>query len=376
MNRITQIAIKTHCNDLGGKVWNPAIRWTKKFAVFVELHDGDGITGLGECWCFDSHPDALIAFIRTELAPHFIGRDLDELSEISAQRLFFATLSARHGILASALSGFDMAIWDILAQKQGVPIWQYLNPKGPAQALLYASGGLYGEDKSPEDLSNEMAELAARFGIVKMKIGALALDEDLTRVNAVLAKLPSHTRLIIDCVYRYDYDTFWRIYDQFPHYRIEAIQSPLAASDYKEMARLVAGGIPVMANEAEYRHELHRELIERRAVRFLQVSPVACGGYSRLNELAQMTNGTPIDLSLEVSSTAVALTAATQFAASNHEVAHVEYHTIHDVFFDRLDLSRDAKSKQHRPPTHPGLGITLPASEITTAYELNYKSAS
>ena len=68
MNSIKQIAVKFHCNDLGGKVWNPALRWTKKFAVFVELIDDAGRVGLGECWCFDSAPDALLAFLRTEVA--------------------------------------------------------------------------------------------------------------------------------------------------------------------------------------------------------------------------------------------------------------------------------------------------------------------
>lgn len=370
MSRITHVAVKTHCNDLGGKVWNPALRWTKKFAVFVELRDEDGAVGLGECWCFDSQPDALVAFIRTELAPHFLGRDLADLEDITQQRLTFATLSARHGILVSSLAGFDMAVWDIRAKKQDVPIWKSLNADGSGGALLYASGGLYGENKTPDVLAAEMAALAARFGIVKMKTGALAQDEDLTRIHTVIARLPPQTRVIIDCVYKYDYDAFMRIYSNLPQDRIEAIQSPLAASDYKDMARLTANGVPVMANEAEYRHELHRELIERRAVRFLQVAPVACGGYSRLVELAQMIDGTPIDLSLEVSSTAVALTAAMQFAASSHQVAHVEHHTVHDVFFDRLDLQRDDNSERHAAPAHAGLGIALPVEDIEIAFEM------
>ena len=66
MNQIARIRVSTHCNDLGGKVWNPALRWTRKYAVFVEVEDQDGVTGLGECWCFDSQPDALIAFLRKQ----------------------------------------------------------------------------------------------------------------------------------------------------------------------------------------------------------------------------------------------------------------------------------------------------------------------
>ena len=59
MSVIRSFSVFTHCNDLGGKVWNPAIRWTKKYAVFVVLENDQGVQGIGECWCFDTAPDAL-----------------------------------------------------------------------------------------------------------------------------------------------------------------------------------------------------------------------------------------------------------------------------------------------------------------------------
>lgn len=371
MSRITRIRIMTHCNDLGGKIWNPALRWTQKFAVFVEVEDEDGYTGVGECWCFDSQPDALVNFLRTEVIPYFLGCYLDELEALSAERILFATLSARHGMLASALSGLNIAVWDIRAKRQKRPLWQVIDPSGPGRMQLYASGGLYGEGKTPDDLADEMSGLATQFSIVKMKVGALSLDEDLIRVNAVLDQLPQHTKLIIDCVYRYDYDQFQQLFQTLPRDRIEAIQSPLPAHAYKDMARLVRDGVPVMANEAEYRHELHEELIDRRAVKFLQVAPVACGGISRLVDLAESTSGTPIEISLEVSSTALALTAATQFAAASTEVSHVEYHSIHEVFFDQLALHRLDHSGRFIPPEAQGLGFAISDPNLPVVFDSN-----
>ncbi len=175
---------------------------------------------------------------------------------------------------------------------------------------------------------------------------------------------------IVDCVYRYNYDQFLNLYQALPRSRIEAIQSPLAAHAYRDMALLVEDGIPVMANEAEYRRELHGELIDRLAVRFLQVAPVACGGISRLRELADSIRDTPIDLSLEVSSTALALTSAAQFAAAYTEVAHVEHHSIHDVFFDCLTLQRLDARGWHAPPERPGLGIDIAVHRLEQQFEI------
>ncbi len=370
-SKITQIKVHTHCNDLGGKIWNPSIRWTDKYAVFVTLHDSAGKVGLGECWCFDAAPDALVAYLRTEVTPHFLGHTLTDLPLIARGLFEKATLTARHGILASALAGIDIAMWDLTAMHENAPVWRCLNNDGSGTAPLYASGGLYGEGKSVDDLCREMASHAARgYGLSKMKIGALSLQEDTARVKAVLAALPRATKLIVDGVYSYSSDDALRLFEALPVERIEAFQSPTAAWDYTGMAQLTKAGVPVMATEAEYRPEIHDRLIEQVGVAFLQTAPVAVGGLSQIASLANKVSGTQTRLSLEVSSTAIALMAAVHAGAAFAEVAHVEYHTVHTVFFDALALEKRQKDPFGvTPPDRPGLGISLPDNEVSVAFE-------
>lgn len=369
--RVSHIKVHTHCNDLGGKIWNPAIRWTKKYAVFVTLQDSTGQTGLGECWCFDAAPDALVAFLRAEVIPHFLGASLEDMPQIASGLIEKATLTGRHGILASALAGVDLAMWDLRAKHAGQPLWQNLSGTGPGTACTYASGGLYGADKNTADLCREMVGHAARgFGILKMKVGALPLADDIARVDAVLDAVPQTTKLIIDGVYSYASEGALRLFETLPPDRIEAFQSPTKAWDYAGMAQLSKAGVPVMATEAEYRPELHDRLIDEARVTFLQAAPIAVGGVSRIMALADQVAQTETRLSLEVSSTAVALMAAVQAAAARTEVAHVEYHTIHTVFFDRLCLKHDpANPSNVGPPETVGLGISLPDTEVTAAFE-------
>lgn len=371
-SRIARISVFTHCNDLGGKVWNPAILWTKKYAVFVLIEDEDGLQGLGECWCFDAAPDALVAFLRTEVIPHFLGNTLQDAIAISQQLTNRATLTARHGILASAVSGLDIAVWDLRAQRESQPIWKTINAAGTGDVGLYASGGLYGEGKTTKILTDEMAGHAASgFKLSKMKIGAETIKADVARVQAVLDVLSADTKLIIDGVYSYSADEAHRVFDALPYDRIEAFQSPTKAWDYAGMATLSKAGIPVMATEAEYRDELHIKLVEESRVAFLQTAPIACGGISRVHELAGLVADTPTRVSLEVSSTAVALMAACQIAAADAEIAHVEHHSIHEVFFDLLQLQRlRAIPNRFSLPDVTGLGIKLPMSEISAAFSM------
>ena len=382
MSVIRSFSVFTHCNDLGGKVWNPAIRWTKKYAVFVVLESDQGVQGLGECWCFDTAPDALVAFLRTELAPHILGCRLVDYPSIYDQLIDKATLTARHGILASALSGVDIAVWDMRSRIAEKPLWSYIrsfnNVKQVADGhiKLYGSGGLYGENKTLDDLADEMCDMyRSGFSIVKMKVGGLSLSEDIERVQTVLGKLDCSCKLIIDGVYSYTSVDALRLYKALPASRIEAFQSPLRSNDIVGMQMLCQAGVPVMATEAEYREEIHQMLIERRAVKYLQTAPIASGGFTRLNMLSEkltLTESRSIKLSLEVSSTAVAMAAACHYAAASSSVVHTEYHHVHQVFMDRLKIQPvPGERGWYQLPDSVGMGIILPMSSVDAIFELN-----
>ena len=164
--------------------------------------------GLGECWCFDTAPDALVAFLRTELAPNILGCQLVDYPSIYDQLIGRATLTARHGMLASALSGVDIAVWDMRSRIVEKPLWSFIRSFSNVEQVtdghvkLYGSGGLYGESKTLNDLADEMHDMSqSGFGIVKMKVGGLSLSEDIERVKTVLAKLNDSCKLIIAVSY-------------------------------------------------------------------------------------------------------------------------------------------------------------------------------
>lgn len=370
--RIQGIKIDSVANDLKGRVWNPRIRWEVKHAVFVTLSTSEGCKGLGECWCFDTAPDALIAFLRTEVAPNILGLKVSEAQQAVEEMTRRATLTARHGILASALSGVDLALWDITAQEKGVPLWQAIDPRGTGVAEFYASGGLYTADRRPESLAEELARYTAQgFTTVKMKIGGLSQAEDAARVAAARARLGPDIGLIVDGVYSYTSDEAARMFDRIRPLDIRAFQSPTLPEDLEGMRRLCREDVPVMGIEAEYREELLAELIEGRAVSILQVAPVACGGLTRVLALADRARKTGIPMSLETSSTAVATLAAAHLAAARAEIRDVEYHMIHQVFFDRWPRENGTFVPSRWPlPNRAGLGIELDPRRITPGPEI------
>jgi L-alanine-DL-glutamate epimerase-like enolase superfamily enzyme len=363
--KITAVRVFIATNDLAGKVWNPKIRWHVKHSVLLEVATDKGPVGVGECWCFDRTPDALVAFLASEVTPRIVG--LDALDPTAVARVLndSTTLSARHGIMASALSGIDIALWDIAAKVRGLPLWRLLGGTKPV-VPVYASGGLYGENKTPDRLAAELEGYVAQgYQQVKMKVGALPPDEDETRVRTVRRALGPGPGLIIDGVYSFDIDSAAAFHARVADCDIAAFQSPVPADDIDGMAALVAGSVPVMALEAEYRPMVVRALLDRPSVAILQFALVACGGISAGRTFAAMAATAGIPCSLEVSSTAIAQMTAFHFAAAHPQVASTEVHMVHQVLFDRFPFPPGAiRDSRLTLPDQPGLGIDLPTDRL------------
>ena len=123
---ITGISVHRVEKAYDGTLWNPAFRWFRRTAVLVRVHTAAGVSGIGECWTFDTDIAALVAFLRTEIAPRIVGMDARLIEAVAAASLRGMALRARQGIAASAHSGIDIALWDIAGKLAGRPVWKLL----------------------------------------------------------------------------------------------------------------------------------------------------------------------------------------------------------------------------------------------------------
>ena len=368
--KIIKSRVFVHTNNLGGLVWNPLVHWTTKYAVFIELEADNGLIGLGECWCFDTKPDSLVAFLKTEVLPSVVGADLMKLPTIQNELRNRAILTARGGILASALSGIDIAMWDLRAQAAEIPLWKCLNPQGSGWIKVYASGGLYESNKDPMALAKELVSYEKRgFRIVKMKIGGLTLKEDITRILTAREQLQDHTALIIDAVYSYTREEALELWTKVSSANVIAFQSPVDAANIEGMQHLCKSGIPVMGIEAEYRIDLLKIMAQTDAVSILQTAPIASGGPSIVKGLCQIAAQKQCYCSLEVSSTAIASFCALQIGAAYSEIEHVEMHQVHNVFHELISFVELSNGSLQLPEL-PGLGVQLPYDQVELSFSI------
>jgi L-alanine-DL-glutamate epimerase-like enolase superfamily enzyme len=118
-----------------------------------------------------------------------------------------------HGERSVAIGTIDMAVWDAVAKIEGKPLFQLLAERygtgtPERRVFVYAAGGYYYPGKDLEKLKDEMRSYLDRgYSVVKMKIGGASLEDDRTRIDAVLSVLQNGQKLAVDANGRFDLDT-------------------------------------------------------------------------------------------------------------------------------------------------------------------------
>ena len=133
-----------------------------------------------------------------------------------------------HGDRAHAVGAIEMALWDLVAKIEDIPLWKYLsnkynNGKYDRTVFTYAAGGYYYPGKSIEALKNEIKSyLDQGFTKVKIKIAGASLMEDLKRIEEVVKLVGGGQNVCVDANGRLslnkaieyakaisEYDLFW-----------------------------------------------------------------------------------------------------------------------------------------------------------------------
>lgn len=147
----------------------------------------------------EADPAALVADDGNNLDPHKIWATL-----MTGEK------PGGHGERSVAVGTLDMAVWDAVAKIEGKPLWRlladrYRGGEADERVWVYAAGGYYQPGKDLAALQDEMrGYLDLGYATVKMKIGGVGLDDDLRRIEAVLAVVGGGDGLAVDANGRFD----------------------------------------------------------------------------------------------------------------------------------------------------------------------------
>ncbi len=139
--------------------------------LLVQVHTDEGIVGLGEAAAYGGYLESVEALVTGELRRTLLGQDPFKVERLWQMMATRAQQRGRRGMLMMAISGVDIALWDIIGQATRTPLYRLLG--GYRDTLpVYASAGFYARDKDEHALGEEVGGYAERgFRCVKIKVG-------------------------------------------------------------------------------------------------------------------------------------------------------------------------------------------------------------
>jgi len=353
-----------------------------KPALLVEVETDEGLIGLGEAAHFGGPLRSTQTVIEGELRDHLLSEDPREIERLWEQMHQRAYKHARGGVLIAAMSGIDIALWDLRGKMTGMPLWRLLGGYR-RRVPAYATGGFYAEGKGVRELCDEMHGYCQHgFRAVKMKVGrnsdvegsplrAMAhrgvcevpLAEDLARVRAVRETIGSDIRLMVDANGAWDVPTAVKMGRAMEPFDIYWYEEPVSPDDLMGSAEVAAKVmIPVAGYETcTYGKVGFRDYIAARAIHFVQPDVAWCGGLTEALKIAHLAQAWNMSLATHIHGSAIAVAAAAQLLgavanASMAEMVFPAHPLMADLVREPLVVDRTGHIELS---DRPGLGVEL-----------------
>jgi L-rhamnonate dehydratase len=349
--------------------------------LIVRIHTDEGIVGIGEV---DSAPEVVRAvfdapnshYIATGLRHVLIGQDPLDI-EGAWQRMYMGSVYyGRRGVAMHAISGIDIALWDIKGKKLGKPVCELLGTKKRDRVRPYAS--LLMPDTEREVAARVEQLMAMGFTAIKFGWGPLGKDEahDVRLARAAKNVAGKGVEILIDAGFGYgaDADRAIRVARKYEEIGIYWLEEPFAPDEFEAYAKLAdTVDIPIAAGEEEATRWGFRELIERGHVDVIQPDVTRCGGLSEALRIARDGEARGLRCVPHAWKSGVIKAASLHLNAVLETAYFQEYCVAETPINQQLTRERlPLKDGWVDVPTRPGLGVELDP-EILERYAIGAK---
>ena len=350
--------------------------------VLVIINCDNGLQGIGEAASFGGPPQTTKAVIDMELAPHLLGMDASNIEYIWKMLFDRTRQHGRGGIIFSAISGIDVALWDILGKAASMPVYKLLG--GYTDKLLpYASSGFYTNNRDPSALAAKVESYFQKgFRYAKIKIARnpevfltpishmkngdqylYTLEEDLERVRACCNVAKKYNaKIMVDVNNTWNTYTAIQMGKELEKMGVFWIEEPLALDNVEGSRELAAAlEMPVAGYESEVGLFRFKDLIDRRAIDIVQPDVIWSGGITECLKIAAYAYANSLTVIPHVFSSAVCLAANAHFLASLSNLGLLEFdqneYPLRDELLEEpITMSQDGFVYLSQKP---GLGISL-----------------
>jgi L-alanine-DL-glutamate epimerase-like enolase superfamily enzyme len=270
--------------------------WPRFPMVFVEIETDAGIVGVGEALHYKT--TGVVESLH-QLSDYLVGKDPRQI-ELHWEHLY------RRGANAAALSGIETALWDVLGQASGQPIYQLLGGKCRDDVRVYVDGFFRGAEYVQSEYAQKAIEAVGMgFGALKMdvdepipmanrfnrQVSTADLSHMAEMVASVREAVGPEVDLAVDAHGAFDVASAIRLGEALEPYKLMWIEDPIPMTNMAALAKVAeATSTPICTGELLFTRFQFRELLERQAADVIMPDLACCGGVMELKKIAALAD--------------------------------------------------------------------------------------
>lgn len=344
--------------------------------IFVQVLTDEDITGVGEATNFPG--GRVVEAAIKQLEPVVLGEDpfnIEKLWQKMYRHFYYIGIS---GAAISAISGIEIALWDIMGKKLRVPIYKLLGGRCRDKIRLYANNWFEGANFNPEAYADKAQEIVNQ-GYTALKFDpfrgdylnrSIPWDEEtfaMEMVKAVREAVGEEIKIAIDAHGAFNTTTAIRLARELEKYDLLFFEEPIPPENPATLAK-VAGAVdvPICVGERLFTRQGFREVIEKDIASIIMPDIVRTGGISESKKIAAMAEIHHIPVAPHNPNGPVSTLATAHLAASIPNFLILEFMSIDAPWRD--EIIKDGlcvKDGFLELPSKPGLGTELNLKAIS-----------
>ncbi|WP_298488208.1 mandelate racemase/muconate lactonizing enzyme family protein [uncultured Maribacter sp.] len=338
--------------------------YSERRICIVKVTSTTGHVGYGEGY----GPASIIKAGIEHLTPFVVGQNPLETETIWSTMYRRSLDFARSGVLVSAISAIDVALWDLKGKILEQPVHMLLGGKKRDNIQPYATGMYFthGGDM-PKKLAEEAKTYVKKgYKAMKMKVG-LTIEEDIENVKQIREAIGSKVKLMIDANHAYNLREAIELANAVEKYNISWFEEPISPEYYDQYAELRSKTtIPISGGECEYLRYGFQRLLKSNSVDIVQPDICATGGLTEAKKIATLASVYGAEVVPHTWGTGIAISAALHFISNLDDLpgrmkpspCHIEYDRTENGLRDELITTKMVcKDGEIKISDDPGLGF-------------------
>lgn len=361
--------------------------------VILEIFTDEGFTGLGEC-TFAAPGIGIgtgIIGVINWIKPYVIGQDPFNIEHVW-HKIFFETFWARTGgiHITACMSAIEIAMWDIIGKKLGVPIYNLLGGHVRDKIKLYHSNWYWGckilkdyekaSCKAVEDGFSALKIDPFDFGFapqvmykIDNEISFSSMDKAIEILRCIRDAVGDSIDIILEGHGRFSPNVAIRFGKKIEKFDLLFYEEPIPPGDVDSMLKIKNNvNIPIAAGERVYTRYGFKEYLEKGALDIIQPDPCFAGGILEVSKkIASMADVYSVQVSPHLCCGPIATAVAIQIDACmpNFLIQEFRPNPLSSFYKDLVEESFEDKYWTLKDgyidiPKKPGLGITLRKSIV------------